>query len=166
MLAAAVGGYNGQTGYIYTSTDGGVTWTERTTSGQRNWTSITSSADGLKLTAVGRECYIYTSTDGGVTWIERKVRKLDWDWIFITSSADGHKLAALGGGLKATSISRQIAARHGLSEDHKCAFNGVGFHFCRWMDLEELMFLRFWFFAVVAVEAYSFMPCEQVGAAA
>jgi hypothetical protein len=45
-LAAVVLG-----GAIYTSTDSGVTWEERTAAGSRNWQSIASSADGTV-----REC--------------------------------------------------------------------------------------------------------------
>ena len=93
-------------GYIYTSTDGGVSWTERTSAGSRNWESITSSADGTKLAAlvypdrdsVGNILdagYIYTSTDSGATWTEQI---LVWHWYGITGSADGTKLAAVSNG--------------------------------------------------------------------
>jgi hypothetical protein len=41
-LAAVV--YNGS---IWTSTDAGVSWTERDTAGTRNWYSIASSSDGM-----------------------------------------------------------------------------------------------------------------------
>ena len=61
-LAAVVGGM--ANGYIYTSTDSGVTWTERTSAGSRRWGSITSSTDGTRL-AVATWGYIYTSTDSG-----------------------------------------------------------------------------------------------------
>jgi hypothetical protein len=58
-LAAVVSG-----GSIYTSTDSGATWTERTSAGSRYWQSITSSADGTKLAAVvAYNGSIYTSTD-------------------------------------------------------------------------------------------------------
>ena len=46
-LAAVVSG-----GFIYTSSDSGATWTERTAAGSRNWSSIASSSDGTKLAAV------------------------------------------------------------------------------------------------------------------
>ena len=36
-------------GYIYTSTDKGVTWTARTWSGNQSWNDIVSSSDGTKL---------------------------------------------------------------------------------------------------------------------
>jgi photosystem II stability/assembly factor-like uncharacterized protein len=65
-LAAVANG-----GQIYTSTDLGTTWTAR--ENNREWFSITSSADGTKLAAVvaggGR---IYTSIDSGATWTARE----------------------------------------------------------------------------------------------
>ena len=39
-------------GYIYTSSDTGVTWTAQTAAGSRTWYSITSSSDGTKIAAV------------------------------------------------------------------------------------------------------------------
>lgn len=87
--------------YIYTSADGGVTWIEHQSSGNRTWRGIASSADGTKLAACdtnfGAGGYIYTSTDGGVTWIEQEGsgKKL---WMAITSSFNGTKLAAIADG--------------------------------------------------------------------
>ena len=49
-------------GYIYTSTDSGATWIQQTSSGSRNWWSITSSADGTKLAAADSGGTIHTST--------------------------------------------------------------------------------------------------------
>lgn len=90
LAAAAVGGGGGS---IYTSTDSGVTWMERTTAGSRHWRSITSSADGTKFAAVAIGAYIYTSTDSGATWTEQTVDG-SAQWISIAISADGTKLAA------------------------------------------------------------------------
>jgi hypothetical protein len=87
-LAAVVYG-----GYIYTSTDSGASWTERTAPGYRNWNSITSSSDGTKLAATPNGGYIYTSTDSGANWTERTVAG-SRSWRCITSSSDGTKLAA------------------------------------------------------------------------
>jgi len=87
-LAACIDG-----GYIYTSTDGGLTWTERTGAGMRSWVGITGSADGQKIAAAVYGGYIYTSTDGGVTWTERTGAGIQ-NWVGITSSYDGQKLAA------------------------------------------------------------------------
>jgi uncharacterized delta-60 repeat protein len=86
---AAVVGYFGQ---IYTTTDSGVTWTERESS--RQWRSITSSADGTKLAAVDEGFSggkIYTSTNSGATWTARASDQL---WKSIASSSDGTKLVA------------------------------------------------------------------------
>ena len=87
-LAAVV--YNG---YIYTSTDSGVTWTEQTGAGSRIWYAVASSADGTKLVAVAYNNYIYTSTDSGVTWTARTSAG-SRTWFSVTSSSDGTKLAA------------------------------------------------------------------------
>jgi len=38
-------------GYLHTSSDSGLTWTERTSSGQRNWKSVALSSDGTKAIA-------------------------------------------------------------------------------------------------------------------
>jgi photosystem II stability/assembly factor-like uncharacterized protein len=66
------------------------TWTARDSN--RNWSSITSSADGRKLAAVEYDGEIYTSVNGGVSWTPRNGRR---NWQSITSSADGSKLAAV-----------------------------------------------------------------------
>jgi VCBS repeat-containing protein len=75
-LAAVVMG-----GYIYTSNDWGVTWTQRMEDKLRAWKSIAYSGDGTKLYAVsyfyrnnmslsepGDEGGMYVSNDSGVTW--------------------------------------------------------------------------------------------------
>ena len=93
-LAAIDNAYGG--GYIYTSTDSGVTWTEQTAAGKRTWKSIASSSDGAKLAAVegGVTGGIYTSTDSGVTWTEQTAAGKR-TWKSIASSFDGTKLAAI-----------------------------------------------------------------------
>ena len=80
-------------GQIYTSSDSGGLWTPRESA--RNWRSITSSADGIKLAAVEFGGQIFTSTDSGVTWTPRDSLRY---WRAITSSADGVKLAAVDSG--------------------------------------------------------------------
>ncbi len=64
-------------------------WIARETN--RNWQSITSSADGNKLAATVSGGKIYTSIDAGVTWVERDSNR---NWSGIASSADGTKLVA------------------------------------------------------------------------
>jgi hypothetical protein len=84
------------TGYIYTSTDSGVTWTQQTGSGDRGWNAVASSADGTKLVAAELGGYIYTSTDSGVTWTEQTDSGMN-GWVSVDSSADGTKLVAADG---------------------------------------------------------------------
>ena len=54
-------------GYIYTSTDSGVTWTAQTDAGSRVWWSVTSSSDGTKLVAVMSPGSIYTYSSADTT---------------------------------------------------------------------------------------------------
>jgi hypothetical protein len=54
-----------------------------------HWAGIASSADGVKLVAVGSG-QIYTSTDSGATWTSNNVPPLGWRCV--ASSADGSKL--------------------------------------------------------------------------
>jgi hypothetical protein len=77
-------------GYIYTSTDSGVNWTQRGISAI--WIGVASSSDGVKLVAGAYGGYIYTSTDSGVNWTARDSPR---NWAFCTSSSDGTKLAAV-----------------------------------------------------------------------
>ncbi|HPO15341.1 MAG TPA: hypothetical protein PLI09_17995 [Candidatus Hydrogenedentes bacterium] len=79
-----------QIGYIYTSTDTGVTWTPRVES-MGGWEGIASSDDGAKLVACDMFS-IYTSADSGATWTDRFAPMESWT--AIASSSDGAKLAA------------------------------------------------------------------------
>jgi photosystem II stability/assembly factor-like uncharacterized protein len=67
-------------------------WIEQQSAGIRNWNSIASSSDGIKLIASTNSEYLYTSTDSGVTWIQRASSR---SWKSVTSSSDGNKLAAI-----------------------------------------------------------------------
>jgi photosystem II stability/assembly factor-like uncharacterized protein len=91
---------SGQVGKIWTSTDSGLTWVERTSAGQHKWSDLASSSDGMKLAATtftnsGGD-FIYTSTDGGETWTAQTAAGLR-DWQAIASSSDGTRLAAVCG---------------------------------------------------------------------
>jgi DNA-binding beta-propeller fold protein YncE len=113
MRLAAAEGFRGSFGGlsggdIFTSSDGGLTWTDQTSTAGRYWTSITSSADGMKLAATAVQMQlngdfaisggdIFTSSDGGLTWTDQAVAG-SRVWGIITSSADGTKLAAAVGG--------------------------------------------------------------------
>ena len=66
-------------GYIYTSSDSGKNWKQRTAP-QQAWQSVALSSDGTKLVAVSDNMdhtniwyvggYIYTSVDSGETWTQ------------------------------------------------------------------------------------------------
>ncbi|MEI6365352.1 MAG: hypothetical protein WCO59_06685, partial [Actinomycetes bacterium] len=92
--------YNhGRGGYVYTSSDGGATWTPRMTDALRAWTCVASSGNGQRLVAgVGGgsgERYLYTSTDAGITWSQRENSR--W-WASVASSTNGIKLVAAASG--------------------------------------------------------------------
>ena len=76
-------------GNLYTSTDSGVTWSQRAT--VRSWRGVASSADGAKLVASVVNGFLYTSADSGVTWTARDASR---NWQAVASSADGTKLVA------------------------------------------------------------------------
>lgn len=79
---------------IYTSTNGGVTWTSNNIAGPR-YASIASSADGNKLAVASLSApEIYLSTNAGLTWITNMVTNGDFQ--DIASSADGSHLIAAG----------------------------------------------------------------------
>ena len=83
-------------GQLYTSTDGGASWTPR--GNNHFWFAVASSADGVKLVAVDSVGtnftggQIYTSTDSGVTWVARESNRF---WGAVASSTDGVKLVAI-----------------------------------------------------------------------
>ncbi len=87
------------TGRIYTSSNGGATWTARGPS--LNWSAVASSANGARLVAAdvgpgGAGGQLYTSDDAGVTWIARESPR---QWASLASSADGMRLVAADSGL-------------------------------------------------------------------
>jgi len=88
----------GNSGAIYESANGGLTWSVQNTSAV-NWTAVASSTDGSHLAAVydgGSDTtpgYVYTSDDSGSTWLQR-LGAPSAPWTAVASSADGSKLAA------------------------------------------------------------------------
>ena len=83
----------GNDGRIYTSTDGGASWTARVTTGSLpTWSSVASSADGTKLAAVGPGNNIWTSGDSGLTWLPSDIPRF---WTSISMSANGNQMAAV-----------------------------------------------------------------------
>ena len=75
---------------IFTSTNGGSSWTNRpvpATNGANSWQSIASSADGDNLVAVIYNGNIFTSTDSGVTWVDKTGTQ--WYYRVRSATADG-----------------------------------------------------------------------------
>ena len=69
----------------------------------RDWFSIASSADGVRVVAVTQDGSIYTSPDSGETWISNNVPSEQWS--AVACSADGQKLdVASWSGLIYTSL--------------------------------------------------------------
>ncbi|MBI3632236.1 MAG: DUF5011 domain-containing protein [Candidatus Vogelbacteria bacterium] len=90
----AVTNNGGGTGYIYTSLDYGVNWTQRNSN--RNWaSSVAISADGSRQTAAVFGGQIYTSSDYGVTWT---ARDSDRNWQAVAMSSDGSRQTAVESG--------------------------------------------------------------------
>jgi len=83
-------------GGIYTSTDSGNSWTQRTSglpdSGVAAWTSVASSSNGTNLVAVGNGINIYISSNAGASW---SLTTSSRAWSAVASSADGTKLVAV-----------------------------------------------------------------------
>ena len=78
-------------GYIYVSSDSGVSWTPRDQI--RAWSSIASSSDGTILAATVSNGQIYVSTDSGLTWNARATAR---QWSKIAISSDGSNQIAVG----------------------------------------------------------------------
>ncbi len=91
-------------GGVYTSIDGGVSWTLRTNGlpATAIWSWVASSSDGARLEAHVYGGGIYTSADGGETWtLQTHGVPMTASWYGSASSADGMKLVATleGGGI-------------------------------------------------------------------
>lgn len=86
---------SGANGFIWTSTDSGNTWTQRTTPTARDWRSIACTPDFTKLVAVvSGGGGIWTSTDSGVTWTETTAPKTNMNYSFVACSADFKNIIA------------------------------------------------------------------------
>ncbi len=83
---------------------GDTTWSVAPGQGgvNRDWTSVSMSADGTKIIAGTSNDYLYVSTDSGATWIEQTGLGIG-NW-YVAVSNDGTKLAAYDG----TSTNRTV----------------------------------------------------------
>ncbi len=81
-------------GYIYTSSNGGQTWTEHQGPGRRYWASVVSSENGMRLLAAeSRGQSVFVSSNGGDTWIEHALPHMIGAWdSSITMSSDGMRI--------------------------------------------------------------------------
>jgi hypothetical protein len=84
-------------GYIYTSINYGVTWTQKTSDVARNWYSIYCNSTGSIVAAAPYGGYIYISTDYGNTWIARATDSTR-NWSSICINSIGDRLAAVVSG--------------------------------------------------------------------
>jgi hypothetical protein len=95
-LIAAAAGNHSQGGFLYTSSNSGVTWTPHPEAAQ-NWTAVASSVDGSKLVAVAggpvEAEFVWISHDSGASWILTNDAP-QAGWTSVASSADGNRLVA------------------------------------------------------------------------
>jgi photosystem II stability/assembly factor-like uncharacterized protein len=86
-------------GSIYTSADGGVTWIKRSGAPTAYWWTITSSSNGEVIYAAANASftdpgdYIWRSADGGSTWTQL-ANAGQRVWRSIATSSDGRLVAA------------------------------------------------------------------------
>jgi hypothetical protein len=88
-------------GYIWTSANGGLNWTQQTGSGYRKWTNVASDSTGQYLSAIDTSGgYIWTSVNYGVSWnswpniVGSFNSGYSSSWLHLVSSADGRNLVA------------------------------------------------------------------------
>ena len=79
------------TGYIYTSSNGGNTWSQPEEGGAE-WIACACSANGNVLVAASHDGYLYTSANGGTSW--SGIYSNSVSWTGVAASADGTKLVA------------------------------------------------------------------------
>lgn len=99
VASDAVGGhlFAVKTLRLFTSFNGGVSWTERRPAGDvdLDWWALASDADGSHLVAGVNGGRLYTSVDSGATWTERRpAGDTDLFWWTVASDADGSHLIA------------------------------------------------------------------------
>ncbi len=118
--------------YIYTSADGGATWSKLEASGLRGWRSVACSSDGVRVIAgVAKSGFgkLYRSDDSGASWTEL-TNAGDSGWWRVSSSADGTKLLASNDAQVKVSVNSgttwSVASGIDGDTDFKVAQSGVG----------------------------------------
>ena len=85
-------------GNIWTSSDYGVTWTERTTGATRAWRAVSLSSTGQYQTAVIDPGNIWTSSDFGVTWTSRATSLIS-TWVSLSSTGQYQSVSTWNGNI-------------------------------------------------------------------
>lgn len=148
-------------GFIYNSTNSGITWIPITAYG--DWLPITCSSDGTKLaTAIYQGLFtasIYTSADSGATWSPANAPIASWG--AIASSVDGNKLIAAGGYPSGPIYTWQIPTLYASLSGNQLYLswftNTVGFTLqqstdltsTNWVDITNNITITNWFNQVV-----------------
>ena len=78
-------------GDIFTSSDSGQTWVDRTNSGSRLWVSLSSSYDGSTIIAGILGAGVYLSRDYGQTWSQQTWLG-EGPWLALASNNEGSKI--------------------------------------------------------------------------
>lgn len=91
--------YNTPGAGIYVSTDSGQNWTNRNPATSHKWFSVSCSADGSKMAAIGQVApytsfSVWLSSNGGETWTETSLAASSY-WKDVEISADGTKIVAV-----------------------------------------------------------------------
>jgi hypothetical protein len=76
---------------IYTSTDSGVTFTQRTASGNGYWYALAGSSDLSTIIAANYNGFASVSTDSGATWASQTAPGSN-AWVTAAMSSDGTKM--------------------------------------------------------------------------
>lgn len=83
---------------VHVSTDTGSTWSDRTPPvANRNWISVSYSADGNTLAVADYGGYVYISTDDGVNWIQQTSIGVR-NWRSVAVSNEGEVVAVADSG--------------------------------------------------------------------
>ena len=88
-------------GYVYKSTDSGVTWSQITsaTLGTAGWQGAAVSADGTRMAVSKWGGGIYVSSDSGNTWTQTATAYGSQNWRDVAMSRDGkHLVIGVDGG--------------------------------------------------------------------